>query len=89
MVANKHNFVHHIVTSLWSLIKGLTVSLIWILISGVGLVILKSGKSPIDLLIGLPLLLIGGGFVINYMWTSVLTIFSPTFNREVCKLCGK
>ncbi|HJX46051.1 MAG TPA: hypothetical protein VJ399_02695 [Patescibacteria group bacterium] len=89
MTVKNHNFIHYITTSFWSLIRGLAISFIWILLGIVGLLIIRTGKSPWDVLIGLPLVLVGGGFVINHMWTSVLTIFSPTFNREVCRLCRK
>lgn len=43
---------------------------------------------PYDLVFGLPLLLIGIGFVVNGLTSTFLAIFSSGYNRRVCTFCS-
>lgn len=89
MAAQNHNLFHHIFTAAFTLLKGLVVSIAWILIGAAGFLILQTRRTPWDILLGLPLLLIGGGFVANNLGSVFLSFFSPTYNRGICVLCKK
>ena len=80
----KHNIFHYLTTIIWIGIRNLLVLLIWSLVGFVGFLVFKERESPWDLLVGLPLMLIGVGFIIHSFWTIILTIFSPIFNKVVC-----
>jgi hypothetical protein len=85
----KHNFFHNVLTFFYLLIKGLLSSLIWLLLGVAGYLLFQTKKTPYDLIIGLPLMLAGAGFLINNLWTLLLSIFSPNYLREMCPLCKK
>ena len=89
MAFRNHSFFHYIFTAVHGLGKSITHSVISFLVGFGGLLILQQRKSPWDILIGLPLTLIGGGFVINNLWSAVLSIFYLPYNRGVCVLCEK
>lgn len=82
-----HTVFHYLFTVIIVLVKGVIGSILWILIALGGYFIFQSHKTPLDIVLGLPLLLIGGGFSLQALWTVVLAIFSPQFNRGVCRLC--
>lgn len=71
------------------LIKAFVHSIFWMIIVFIGYLIFKSKKSPSDLVLGLPLIIIGFGFIMNLFWSALLSLFSPTFNKEVCMICSK
>jgi len=85
----KHNTLHYFLTAFVFLIKGVISSFVWIMVIFVGIIIFNLHKSPYDIVIGIPLMLIAGGFVVHNLWSAVLAFFSPTFNREECRLCSK
>jgi len=84
---NKHTIFHYIVTSVWYIGKSVIASLVWFVVGIIGVLLFYAKKGPFDLLFGLPLLVIGIGFVLNSLLNIVLSIFSPTYNRGVCILC--
>jgi hypothetical protein len=86
---NRHNVFHYLLTVIYIFLKSLVLSIIWIIIGVAGYLIFQTKRSPIDLILGLPLMFIGGGFLINNLWSVVLGIFSPTYNRGVCIWCSK
>lgn len=63
-------------------------SAVWLLLGIAGFLILLTRKTPIDILVGLPLLLAGGGLLLNNLWTAVLVTFSSTYNKGVCTICN-
>lgn len=87
MSINNHNLRHYLFTIIETFIHSFIKSITWTLIGTTGLLILQTKKTPWDILIGLPLLLIGGGFVINYMSSVFLSVFVSYYNRGICKLC--
>lgn len=90
MKINKnHNIFHYLVTVIVFFVKGLIDEVVWLLAGLGGYLIFQTRKSPYDLVIGLPLILISLSFVVNSMWSEVLALFSPTYNRGVCVLCDK
>lgn len=85
----EHNFFHYFLVVILTTAKAIVYSLIWLLVGLAGLAIFQSKKSPFDLLIGLPLILIGVGFVLNSLQSIILSLFSPAFNRGICFLCKR
>ena len=89
MVVRKHTFIHYAATAVIRLTQSLIGSLVWILVGVVGYFIFKMNKQPASLIIGLPMLLIGIGGVVNSIWSVVISIFSPRYNRGVCIFCKR
>ncbi len=85
----EHNIIHYLITAVYFFVKGLLSSFIWTVFGFIGLLVLKKRISPWDILIGLPMLLIGGGLVVNNMTSLTLSIFSPKHNQGVCILCKR
>lgn len=88
MLTNNHNPRHYLFTIIDTFVLCLIKSITWALVGTTGLLILQTKKTPWDILIGLPLFLIGGGFVVNYMSSLFLSVFISYYNRGICKLCG-
>ncbi len=84
----KHNLFHYFLTFLFLLFKNLILSLIWIALGGVGYLVFQSKKSPIDIIIGLPLILLCIGLLINNIHTAFLALFSPKYNQAFCPFCN-
>ena len=88
-VANQnHNIFHYLFTAIYNLVKALIRSFAWLLGGIAGLLVLQTRRTPFDILIGLPLLLVGGGFVVNSLWTVFLAFFYPKYNKGVCIWCS-
>jgi len=87
MAVQIHNFYHYVLTAIQGLIKGILKAIFWILVALGGYLIFQTKKTPIDLIIGLPLGLLGLGMAINRLWDSLLVIISPKYNRIFCRLC--
>jgi len=83
-----HNIFHYLFTAFYNLVKALIRSFAWLLAGIAGLLVLQTRRTPFDILIGLPLLLVGGGFVVNSLWTVFLVFFYPKYNRGVCIWCS-
>jgi hypothetical protein len=88
MSLKKHPFWHYVLVVLVVVGKGLVSELLWFLVGLGGYFIFISKRSPYNIVLGLPLLLVGGGFVINSLWSEILSVFSPAYNRGICFLCN-
>lgn len=86
--AKHHSLAHYLLVVIEYFIRGLVNSLLWLVIGYIGLLIFQQKKSPFDLLIGLPLILISIGFIGNDMQSAFLSILSPKYNSGVCRLCN-
>lgn len=84
----KHTFWHYLATVVLTLIKGVVASLVWIIV-GVSGYLVYSTKGPYGLIIGLPLILIGGGLFLNSLGSFVLSVFSPKYNKGICTFCAQ
>ena len=84
----KHNRFHYLLVILLAAIKNSINIIVWVLVAVVGLVILLLRRGFIGIVVGLPLFLIGIGFMVNSLWTIILGVFSKTYNKAVCILCG-
>ena len=87
--SKKHTPVHYLFTIFYTFVLSVVNSLIWITLGSVGYLVYQSMKSPYHLIIGLPLLIIGLGMTINNLGSFLLSFFSPSFNRGMCKICNK
>jgi hypothetical protein len=84
-----HTFFHYILTIAFETFKAVVGSSYWYIIGFVGFLIFRSKMSPFDLVIGLPLLIVGIGVAVNSLETVFLSIFSFTYNKGICRLCSK
>lgn len=89
MAGQNHNLIHYFFTVIYKLAEGLISSLIWFFVGIAGYLIYQTKRTPFDLVFGIPLMLVGGGLVINKLWGGILSIFSPTYNEGVCVFCEK
>lgn len=87
MIGKNHNNWHYLLNIVLVILKGLLLSSIWILLGISGWALIQIKKSPFDLILGLPLVLIAIGFVIHSLWSAILSIFSPEFNKSTCIFC--
>lgn len=87
MSAKKHNLFHYLITIFDLLLKSLLASLFWVIVVIVGTMIFRAKRTPYDLIFGLPMLLGGGGMLLNDLWSIILVIFSPAYNKGICPFC--
>ena len=85
----KHNIFHYIFTAIYKFIQGIISSFIWIFVTLAGYLIFQTKKTPYDIVLGIPLILIGGGLIINKLGDSILAVSSPRYNKAVCIFCSK
>ncbi len=85
---DSHNLFHYIVTIGVVLVRSIISEAIWIAVGVVGYFIFMYHKTPYDIVIGLPLLLVSIGAIINTIGNQVLSVFSKTYNKGVCVICN-
>jgi hypothetical protein len=83
----KHSNWHYLATVLLTLLIALGNSILWIITGLVGLIIFQLKKTPFNLIIGLPLCLIGAGMLMNALLNVFYATFSPDYNRGLCRFC--
>ena len=83
-----HTLFHYLLTITIQLVKKIQSSGLWAIVALIGFYILQLKRSPYYLIIGVPVLLIGIGLLINSLW-SIINIFSPRVNKALCPLCNK
>lgn len=84
----KHGGYHYILTALEVLLSKAAFLLVSIAAVLAGYLIFVGQKTPLKFIFGIPLILGGAGLTINLLWTIILVIFSPKYNRGVCKICN-
>lgn len=84
----KHTIFHYILTIFVTFIKSLISSFVWVLVVFGGYLIYQARRNPFDIVLGIPLMLIGGGLIINKLGDVANSIFSPTYNKGVCFFCS-
>ena len=89
MAAKKHNIFHYFFTIFYILFKSLVSSFVWIFVTLAGYLIFQTKKTPYDIVLGIPLMLVGGGLIINKLGDVANSISSPTYNKAVCIFCSK
>lgn len=81
-----HNLFHYLLTALGGIVKGTAGAVSWGFLSLAGFLIFSLKRPPLDIIIGLPFILLGAGLAVQQAWEGVASIF-PKFNRLHCKLC--
>lgn len=89
MLARRHNILHYLFVIFENLFKSLAVSLVWLVVAAIGYWIFIRSSLVVGWVVGVPLILIGGGLMINSLSTVIQTIFSPTYNKGVCRICSR
>jgi len=89
MAAQKHNIFHYLFTIFYILFTSLISSFVWIFVILAGYLIYQTIRNPFDIVLGIPLMLIGGGLLINKLGDVVNSIFSQAYNKGVCIFCSK
>lgn len=84
-----HNIIHYFLTAGEYIFKGIIQGVEWLFVSIAGFFIFETKQSPYNILIGLPLFLVGIGFVLNNVITVFFTVLSYGFNKEVCRWCDR
>ena len=89
MVVVAHNGLHYFLTWARVFVQGVVKALVSIVIGLIGyqLMVYKSPVSFYMLAIGIPMVLIGIGLLINSVWSVLLVSFSHSYNKGVCRLC--
>jgi len=82
-----HNFFHYLITVFVFLVKGILGEFVWFFVAASGYLIYKTRVTPYDMIIGVPLMLIGIGLIVNFVWSELLAVFSWKYNKEVCVIC--
>jgi hypothetical protein len=85
---DRHGVFHYVLTVLENVLVKISSLMISLLVGLAGYIVLVRQRSPYNLVFGLPLILIGVVITLNSLWSVVLVIFSPGYNRGVCKLCA-
>ncbi len=86
---SSHNIVHYLFTVVEYIFKGIIQGVEWLFVAIAGFFIFQTKKTPYDILIGLPLFLIGIGFVLNNLITVFFSVLSYRYNRGVCRWCDR
>jgi hypothetical protein len=87
MSHHKHVWWHWVLTVGWVGTRGLVAGSAWMVMAVVGMVVLRLGDSPYNLVVGLPMVGIGWGLLIHEVWTNILAVVSGRFNEESCLIC--
>ncbi len=61
---------------------------VWLVVGVGGFFIYQKASTPYDLVIGMPLVVISVGFIVNLILSELLAVFSPKYNKEVCVICN-
>ena len=89
MAARKHTVIHYLITAFLRLFQSLLGAIVWLLVGVIGYFIFKMNNAPVNFIIGLPMLFIGIGGVLNSVWSVAMSVFNPRYNRGVCIFCNQ
>lgn len=89
MTKNKsHTMFHSIITIVSCLAQSFVWSIVGLAFATTGGVILTSKKSPFDMLLGLPMVVIGIGFIVHGFADISMCTFSSKYNKATCFFCS-
>lgn len=88
MAHHKHVWWHKVLTAGYVLIKGAVGGIFWLVVAIVGIVVFTTMASPVNWVVGIPLMGTGWGMLIHLTWSDLLVVGSPKFNEGVCVLCS-
>ncbi len=85
--SKSHTIFHSIISVFSCLAKAFVLSIVGLAFATTGGVILTSQKAPLDILLGIPFVVIGIGFIVHGIVDITLCTFSPRYNKAVCLFC--
>ena len=90
MKSKRHGLLHYFGTLIYFFLKFLFSSLLWLVITILGIYTFKNSDGIFyKAVIGIPLVLIGIGFMFNNFLDFVYSLINPLFNQGVCPFCSK
>jgi hypothetical protein len=84
----RHVWWHYLVVVVMVFFKSLAGEILWCLVGLGGYLLWVKVPTLYGVIFGLPLLFIGGGFVLNALWSQWLSVFSVGYNRGMCPFCS-
>lgn len=84
-----HSLLHWSIVVLGTLFSGLVFSLVWFLLVFNGWVLWQTGVVWCQLLLGLPLMLLGFSMILINIYQIIAAIFDPYYSRSHCPFCRR
>jgi len=84
-----HNLIHHFFISLRAIIKGIILLAIWTAVSLAGYFFWVSFSSPVNLVLGVPLFLVGVTLGLSSLYEVIGGIISWQWGKTHCPFCDK
>ncbi|MBI2034178.1 MAG: hypothetical protein HYT11_00400 [Candidatus Levybacteria bacterium] len=89
MTINKaHTWLHVIITFFSCFAKAFVWSIAGLAFATTGGNMLASQRAPFDIIFGIPMVVIGIGFIVHGFVDMSMCAFSPKYNRAVCFFCS-
>jgi len=82
-----HTIVHHLLIAFRAVVRGVVLLAVWIVVSLTGVFFWSQFSSPINLLIGGPLILIGVTMGLSALYEMTVGIVSWRWGRTHCPIC--
>lgn len=82
-----HIILHDLAIAAASLIRGLVFLGLWVMVGLVGVFFWTQFPSPVNLLIGMPLFLIGLTIGLETLYQVLVGVISPRWRRTHCPFC--
>jgi len=82
-----HTLFHHLGVAFSSVTKGIASVLVWLLVGVTGLFFFSQFPSPVNLLLGGPLFLLGLPMSLQALHGIIFGLISPRWGREHCPFC--
>ena len=82
-----HTLAHHLLIAFRALVVGLILIMVWLLVFLAGVFFWFEFPSPANLLLGLPLILVGGSMVLANLYEMVVGVVSWRWGRTHCPFC--
>lgn len=83
-----HTLYHHFLIAFRALVVGLILMMVWAAVLLVGFFFWFEFPSPVNLLLGLPLILGGGSMVLVNFYEMVVGVISWRWGRTHCPFCS-
>lgn len=82
-----HTIFHHLLIAGGACLKDLALLAIWLMVFLVGLFFWSQFSSPLNLILGLPLLLLGVTMSLTNLYEIVVSVVSWRWGRTHCPFC--
>ncbi|MFZ5366122.1 MAG: hypothetical protein ACOZBZ_02415 [Patescibacteria group bacterium] len=82
-----HTIFHHLFIAFRAVVRGLVLLAVWIAVSLTGVFFWSQFSSPINLVLGAPLFLIGLTMGLSALYEAVVGVISWRWGRTHCPFC--